>query len=290
MVTTTSSISPVLPVEPSSVASIFPPVIQIYSFCPDPRNRIIPVQPLIADPFDDTTFRPVLVAQLNLPTIVPGQVVGSFDIRPDPAFPPLPRGALHTLGERKPFTQDPSKGVVVFELAVGDPPGLALDMGSGLDGQTFEMFVLRETFVDMANEGEERLRRSRLPEGDADRLEVWDVTRTLRWDEWGVEHSRLMETSMPRRHWVSSLYSRRISFGHNARADLRYVPARATASPLSCPKIAGTPLVSTSSKLSTAIHHHPDYTIFKYTISRPMPSVVHDRAPLPKLTKVFRSK
>jgi hypothetical protein len=211
LITTASNISPILPTEPRSIASVFPPVIQIYSFSPNPATNINPVQPLSAETSDDTTPRPVLVAQFNLPEFVPGELVASFDIRPDPAFPPISSDTKHTLGERKPFTQDPTKGVVVFELSVVDPPDPIIDFNRVPDGENFEMFMLRETLVGIANEGEERLRRSRLPLGDKDKLEVWDVARTWKWEEWGEEHTRFTEMTMARRHWVSqddsSVYS-----------------------------------------------------------------------------------
>jgi hypothetical protein len=203
LITTASNISPILPTEPRSIASVFPPVIQIYSFSPNPATNINPVQPLSAETSDDTTPRPVLVAQFNLPEFVPGELVASFDIRPDPAFPPISPDTKHTLGERKPFTQDPTKGVVVFELSVVDPPDPIIDFNRVPDGENFEMFMLRETLVGIASEGEERLRRSRLPVGDKDRLEVWDVARTWKWEEWGEEHTRFTEMTMARRHWVS---------------------------------------------------------------------------------------
>lgn len=204
MITTASNVSPILPNEARHIASVFPPVIQTYSFSPNPSNHIDPVQPLTSETMDDTTPRPVLVAQLNLPEFVPGELVASFDIRPDPAFPPVSPDLAHTLGERKPFTQDPSKGVVVFELSVLDPPDPVFDVNRSLDGQSYEIFVLRETLVGMAQQGEERLRRSRLPIGDEERLEVWHVAKSLRWEEWGVKHSRFMDVTMPRRHWVSA--------------------------------------------------------------------------------------
>lgn len=205
MVTTTANVSPILPDEPRHIASAFPPVIQIYSFAPDPNHNIVPVQPLSADPFDDTTFRPVLVAQLHLPVFVPGCSISAFDIRPDPAFPPLPKGTP-TLGERKPFTQDPGKGVLVLDIMV-DPPS---PLGDGVmrdthNAHNYELFILRETLVEMAIQGEERIRRSRLPKDDEQRLEVWDVALTLRWEDWGEQHARLSEMKMLARQWVSAV-------------------------------------------------------------------------------------
>jgi len=202
MITSTANISPVLPTEARAVASVFPPVIQIYSFAPDPTRDIIPQQPLDLEHVDDTTPRPVLVAQLHTPPAADGAIMGSFDVRPDPAFPPTPVGDAPMIGPRKPFTQDPAKGVLVFELQMGDPP----PEGEGPDfpttTNTYELFVLREYLVELAVEGQERLRRSRLPVADQDRLEVWEVMKNQMWSEWGQVHARFLTQTMANRAWV----------------------------------------------------------------------------------------
>jgi len=197
MVTTTSSVSPVLPTELRSIGSVFPPVIQVYSFAPDPTYTIIPVQPLDSDFMDDTTARPVLLAQLELPRFAPGVVIGSFDVRPDPAFPPNKT----SLGKQKPFTQNPDKGVLVIELQVmepADPPGGPQDE---LAPKAYELFVLRETLVDIARQGEERLRKTRSAESD-NRHAYWRIEQILSWAEWGEKGSRMMDISMLQRNWV----------------------------------------------------------------------------------------
>lgn len=203
MITSTTDISSVLSNEPRAVASAFPPVIKIYSFAPDPERDIIPAQPLDLEHQDDTTPRPVLVAQLHIPPVAEGAVMGSFEVRPDPAFPPTPLGDQPMLGPRKPFTQDPSKGVMVFEIQLGDPP----PPGGGPDDPTntnsYELFILREYLNKLATEGQERLRRSRLQAKDPNRLEIWDVLKSFAWSEWGMKNSRLLTQSMRSRLWVS---------------------------------------------------------------------------------------
>ena len=182
--------------EPRSVAAIFPPVIQIYSFAPDPRDTIIPVQPLDSDYMDDTTARPALVAQLELPRFAPGVIVGAFDVRPDPAFPPNRDSA----GTRKPFTQNPEKGVLVFELqvtehALNTPP-------EALETRAYELVVLRETLVDMAREGEKRLATIRKAAKDQVEYPYWRVEENFAWAEWGEKKARMMDMSMTQRRWV----------------------------------------------------------------------------------------
>jgi hypothetical protein len=202
MITSTANISPVLPTEARAVASVFPPVIQIYSFVPDPTRDITPQQPLDLEHVDDTTPRPVLVHQLHTPPAADGAIMGSFDVRPDPAFPPTPIGDAPMLGPRKPFTQDPGKGILVFDLQMGDPP----PEGEGPDfpttTNTYELFVLREYLVQLATEGQERLRRSRLPSMDVDRLDVWEVTKNQMWSEWGQSNARFLTQTMANRLWV----------------------------------------------------------------------------------------
>jgi hypothetical protein len=232
MISTTSSITPVLnenvDTQGPSTAALFPPVIQVYSFAPDPNNPIIPVQPLSAHYMDDTTPRPVLVTQLELPKFAPGVIVTNFEVRPDPAFPPPSKDASRStaeslvdddderrkdrvrgVGQRKQFTQNPSKGILVFELSVHEPhasyavdanPVLAAGRGTN---KSYELFVLRETLVGMAKEGEERLRKERNGQGDGREFRRWEVERIIPWEDWGETHSRFMDISMKKRNWVS---------------------------------------------------------------------------------------
>jgi hypothetical protein len=203
MVTSTSSVSPIVP-EPQEVTDVFPPVIQIYSFAEDPNHTIIPVQPLDLDYMDDTTARPILLAQLELPRLAPRVIVSSFDIRPDPAFAPQ-KTRVPNLRSTKPFTQDPEKGVIVLDLHVLEAPENVNGAG-GHFGATpnvgFEMFILRETLVGLAREGEERLREVR-EENMGEGNQPWRVEIGLRWEDWGVKGCRLMDISMRRRQWVS---------------------------------------------------------------------------------------
>lgn len=243
MVTSTSNVSPFMPSEPRSIAAVFPPVIQIYSLLPDPEHTIVPVQPLDADFMDDTTLRPAMVAQLELPRFAPGVVISAFDVRPDPAFPPLPKGYDGpSLVRDKAFTQNPEKGVLVFDLQIVEPrdPALPPTQHDGLDTTSFELFVLRETLVDLAKEGEDRLRRVR-KQGSEDGFGSWRAERNLPWSEWGEEGSRLMDVSMRRRTWVSATGRSKSTFGHCracacaspgriADAVCRSAHARATAS------------------------------------------------------------
>nr|XP_031857816.1 uncharacterized protein CI109_006759 [Kwoniella shandongensis]KAA5524888.1 hypothetical protein CI109_006759 [Kwoniella shandongensis] len=208
MVTSTSNISPVLPAEPRSLANnfanVFAPVIQIYSFAPDPTHTIIPVQPLDADHMDDTTPRPVMLAQLELPRFAPGVLVGAFNVRPDPAFPPRSPDSGPTLNKRKAFTQDPSKGVLVFELKVGEPITEGPPIMNEMTSKSYELFVLRETLVDLAEQGEDRLRKAWENGGDEDGLGIRGVERTFVWADWGEKGARMLDRVMRRRNWVCS--------------------------------------------------------------------------------------
>ncbi|EIW70779.1 hypothetical protein M231_02565 [Tremella mesenterica] len=198
LLTTTHNVSPVLPTETRSVASVFPPVIQVYSLLSDPKSHINPVQPLGPDYLDDTSHRPVLVAQLELPAFVQGASVGGFDVRPDPPFPPSKPDPGSGIKLQKPFTQDPKKGVLVFELQVTEatPAGF---QGDDVDGTSFELFILREMLVELGEKGEERWRRS-WTERD---FGFWNVLETLEWDVW-ASRARLQEVTMTRRNWVCS--------------------------------------------------------------------------------------
>lgn len=168
------------------------PLIQIYTFAADPDRHINPVQPLDFDYMDDTTPRPMLVAQLELPTFDHVQVtpifIGAFDVRPDPAFPARPG---------KPFTLDPERGVLVFELQVMKVIG-----PTQLEQHGYELFVLREMLVDLAKTGEKKLADVR---GTDDRYAVWRVEQRLEWEDW-YDKARMKELTMRNRNWVSSTF------------------------------------------------------------------------------------
>jgi len=204
MVTSTDNVTPVLPQAPDDPIPAFPPVIRIYSFAPDPERDILPQRSLDFEHNDDTTPRPVLVAQLSVPPLLADVAMSQFEVRPDPAFPPIPRGDQPTLGPRKPFTQDPYKGVLVFDLTIGDPP-FPGDANLTNNQSSYELFILREYLIDLSTKGEERLRRSRLRIEHEERLEIWDVALNLSWAEWGEQNSRLLHLSMDTRRWVSHI-------------------------------------------------------------------------------------
>lgn len=201
MLTSTSNVSAVLPPDATaSPASLFPPVIKIFSFLPDSSNSIDPAQPLGDDANDDTTPRPVLLAQLDLPRFAPGLHIDAFDVRPDPAAPVSKSPGL---GNRsKAFTQDPSKGVLVFDISVHEPPDPNFD-SRGLGQKVgFELFILREMLVDIALKGEKKLTDQRGTR-TAPYL-YWPIDETIPWASWGERNSRLMDQSMRRRTWVVS--------------------------------------------------------------------------------------
>ena len=184
MITSTSNISHPLPAEPRTLASAFPPVIQIYSFLPDPSKPVNPLQPLDSDYVDDTTPRPVLLVQLEMPVFADYAIISSFDVRPDPAFPtrrPPQVDRATSIGLNKSFTQNPKTGVVVFELQVLEPHEDGPP--EAMTSRHYEMFVKRETLLEMAVEGEKRLVDAR-DRGDAyinNRVEV-----RLPWHKWGI--------------------------------------------------------------------------------------------------------
>jgi hypothetical protein len=204
LITSTSNISPILPQGNAADAAnfSFPPVIRVYSFLPDPDNKITPVQPLAPDHEDDTTARPILLAQLEMPRLAARAGVSSFDVRPDPPFPRSPHPGY---GPRKAFTQDPEKGLLVFELKLREPVGP--DFGENhLEHKEFEVFILRETLIDLACEGEKRLEEQRATKDrDTGEYAFWRVERNIPWAEWGLKGSRIMDISMKRRNWVSQM-------------------------------------------------------------------------------------
>lgn len=204
MVTSTSNVSPVYAQDfIGSAASVFPPVIRIYSFAPDPDWNIDPVQPLGDDATDDTTPRPTLLAQLELPRFAPNVIVNGFDVRPDPA---APISTTRGVGRySKAFTQDPYKGVLVFEIQVFEPADPQLDPRGPARAKGYELFVLRETLVDLATAGEEKLKEQRSRrKGSPSAYDYWPIDETLPWAAWGEKKSRFMDISMRKRTWVCS--------------------------------------------------------------------------------------
>ncbi|ORY32547.1 hypothetical protein BCR39DRAFT_522781 [Naematelia encephala] len=202
LLTSTSSMSGVHTTEPRSAASIFPPVIQVFSILPDPNRTIVPVQPLASHMLDDTTLRPILVAELELPAFAPDATVVSFEVRPDP--PNLPRSdpAAPTLGPSKPFSQNPEKGVLVLEMSVNEPGLDDQDPPDRRVSRSYELFILREMLVEMGKEGEQRLIKARLE--DQDGYVPLRPEKVVPWAEWAPTGARLMDISMRRRNWVCS--------------------------------------------------------------------------------------
>lgn len=213
MVTSTSDFSRPVNVAQSLQAeaaspAYFPPVIKIYSFLHGQENERDPIQPLAQDHMDDTTPRPILVAQLEMPAMGSDVIVSSFDVRPDPAFP-VRSASDHSprIGTGPPFTQDPSKGLLVFNFSVIEPATRETPLDAHAMFQNiidravdFELFVLRETLVRLGLEGEERFRQVRV--GAEAGYEHWRVERVIPWREWGERGSRLEYAAMERRQWV----------------------------------------------------------------------------------------
>lgn len=143
---------------------IHPPSIDIFSLAHDPsKPPPDDTAPLQGDVADKTTQRFALVVRLLLPPMRAGSMMAQMHMRPDPAFPPVPSSQA-TLGAR-PFTQDPRRGVIVIELTMDDD---RLVMPMRMRPEFYEMFILRETLVAMAEEGEARL------------YEIWDRKATKR--------------------------------------------------------------------------------------------------------------
>lgn len=204
MVTSSSPISNLMGAEAARPSFAFPPCIQIYSFAPQPGSHIIPAQPLEADYMDDTTPRPVLLAQLGLPALAADVSMTSFAVRPDPAFPPPESEGPSLTRHRKHFTQDPSKGLLVFDLQMSRTlPGVP-DVVFGQSSEHFgcELFVLRETLVRLAEEGEQRMRSALQISGEGWSYR-WDIEKVYPWDEWGKTQARMLDVAMKRRNWVS---------------------------------------------------------------------------------------
>lgn len=165
--------------------------------------QVFPLQPLRREHIDDTTPRPVLVAQLELPRFYERVVVSAFDVRPDPAFPAHGDSNAFGTAASKSFTQDPSKGLLVFDLQVLQPPQNGGNNQARWPSKSYELFLLRETLVDLAQKGEERLEKSM----DQAQWDGWGnhrVEEIIPWSDWGTHGSRLMNISMKRRSWVST--------------------------------------------------------------------------------------
>ncbi len=159
---------------------------------------IEPNQPLREHTEDSQTPRPVVVARVAMPEVVPGAVIATFDVRPDPAFPPVKTANTPRVGQGKSFTQDPTKGVLVFEMQVSE----VNEANNVPFSPKFEMYVLRETFVEMALDGEKLLSQARL--NGVNQIEV----ETLHWRDWGVSGARFHDATMERRNWVSTYLDR----------------------------------------------------------------------------------
>lgn len=186
------------------------PTIQIYSILSDPKRSVIPVQPLQSEIMDDTTPRPVCVAVLEMPTLQEDVRVTEFDVRPDPAYPPRPEqtkdGEMeYTLLKHKPFTQDPSKGILVFDYRLQERIAMDPNTRDVVRNWPFEVFVRRETLVKLGQEGEKRLKQA-WESGSVLKMGVRDVQQTLTWDEWGEKGARMMDRIMTIRSWVSCFF------------------------------------------------------------------------------------
>lgn len=169
-----------------------PPMIQIFSFAQ--RNPGVKVeQPLTFNRLDDTTPRAVPVTKLLIPALADGAGLYTFHMRPDPAFPPQKEAPLAS----KPFTQDPGKGVIVCDLVVAS----ATAPHTEFHPQFFDFFILREYLIQLAEEGEARRRV-----GWEHDLSERAAQRTIFWEDWGEENSRMLVKFMdPPRQLVSCI-------------------------------------------------------------------------------------
>ncbi|OWT41772.1 hypothetical protein C362_00133 [Cryptococcus neoformans Bt1] len=184
------------------------PTIQIYSILSDPKRSVIPVQPLQSEIMDDTTPRPVCVAVLEMPTLQEDVKVTEFDVRPDPAYPPRPEQTKdgeveYTLLKHKPFTQDPLKGILVFDYHLQERITMDPNTRDVVRNWPFVVFVRRETLVKLGQEGEKRLEQA-WESGSVLKMGVRDVQQTFAWDEWGEKEARMMDRIMTIRSWVCS--------------------------------------------------------------------------------------
>lgn len=172
-------------------------MIELYHIPPANDNQA--VEQLIHVESEDTwTPRPRLLKRLGLPRFAPGVTLNAFEVRPDPAFAPLRADQPAKFGTRKPFTQDPAKGVLVFDISAQEPEmtfpfgnfGIPLPLHHGGQMRLYELFVLREYM----NDAVESALQSESTE---------DSVPTTIWEDWGEEHSRMNPTTMSRRTWVS---------------------------------------------------------------------------------------
>ncbi|TYJ57026.1 hypothetical protein B9479_002305 [Cryptococcus floricola] len=210
MVTNTSLTIPYAgPPTPGISARDRRPTIQVYSIATDPLHMVIPSQPLQNEVMDDTTPRPVLLAVLEMPKLDSDAQVAGFDVRPDPPFPARPKDKAGqepapTLTRHKPFTQDPSKGIMVLDFVLTERVVLGENaVDHRIETWPFELFLPRETLVKLGEEGEERLRDA-WSAGGRDGLGVRGAQRDLEWEEWGEKGARLVDKIMPKRSWVCS--------------------------------------------------------------------------------------
>ena len=88
----------------------------------------------------------------------------------------------------------------MFELIVSEPPEEDDPDPTVLD-KGYELFVLRESLVDMAREGESRLIAAR-KDGGEDGQASWRVEKTYSWAEWGEKGARMRDPTMYDRQWV----------------------------------------------------------------------------------------
>jgi hypothetical protein len=167
------------------IESIDGPAILLISFTQRPKESD-GGQPPNAD--DPTTPHAVEVTKLMMPPLIDDVLVVNFHMRPDPAYP-VRSASDPTLGRGKPFTQDSTKGVVVSDFW--------LSHAVPFRSRFYELFMLRETLVEMATDGEARLQKS------WDGGEMFD-TLSVPWSNWGEHNTRLMDHVQPnRRRWVS---------------------------------------------------------------------------------------
>lgn len=197
------------------------PSITIYSFAQPTTTDV--KQPLMRDEEDETTPRAVAVARLRIPEIAPGASLENFHMRPDPSAIPPPADAP-TLGRGKPFTLDPARGVVVIEMTIGSDDTDEPIHLQNAHTENFELFILRETLVNLAEEGEARRRRDWAKFGPGAEPDA----RVYEWDQWGEEHARLLPAVQTlRRQWVCSCSGYRFVSLVPASSDFGGVPVPA---------------------------------------------------------------
>ena len=73
-----------------------------------------------------------------------------------------------------------------------------------MEHHEYEVFVLRETLIELAREGEKRLEEQRrTKDKETGEYAFWRVEKNIPWAQWGVKGSRILDISMKRRNWVS---------------------------------------------------------------------------------------